>query len=210
MSSPLKSVLVLTAVGLGLLLLYELAHRLGSHRLSGAPRARQALRRLREPLRWLLVVAGLHIAVGAQLDSSTAGSLILHLLSLLLIGVVAWLLVTATYIVEDLALSRYRLEAEDNLQARRVHTQVMVLRRITVFAAALLGGAAMLMTFPQARTVGTSLLASAGIAGLVAGVAARPVLENVIQVCRSPSASRSGSTTSSWSRANGAGSRRSP
>jgi small-conductance mechanosensitive channel len=179
-SSPLKSVLVLTAVGLGLLLLYELAHRLGSHRLSGAPRARQALRRLREPLRWLLVVAGLHIAVGAQLDSSTAGSLILHLLSLLLIGVVAWLLVTATYIVEDLALSRYRLEAEDNLQARRVHTQVMVLRRITVFAAALLGGAAMLMTFPQARTVGTSLLASAGIAGLVAGVAARPVLENVI------------------------------
>src|SRR5680860_971659 len=141
-SSPLESVLVLTAVALGLLLLYELAHRLVSHRLSGAPRARQALRRLREPLRWLLVAAA--------------------------------------YIVENLALRRYQLEVEDNLQARRVHTQVMVLRRITVFAAVLLAGAAMLMTFPQARTVGTSLLASAGIIGLVAGVAARPVLENVI------------------------------
>lgn len=180
MSSALDPVLVLVAVALGILLLYPVAHRLAAHWLSGAPRAKQALRRVREPLRWLLVLAGLHIALSAELGGTSVGVLGLHLLSLLLIGVLAWLLVASTYIVEDLALSRYRLEVEDNLRARRVHTQVMVLRRITVFAAVLLAGAAMLMTFPQARTVGTSLLASAGIAGLVAGVAARPVLENVI------------------------------
>ncbi len=179
MSSPLEAVLVLTGVALGLLLVYPLVLRLVLHRLTGAPMARQALARLREPLRWLLVVAGLHIVAGARLGGGAVGEVGLHLLSLLLIGVVAWLIVASTYIVEDLALSRYHLEVEDNLRARRVHTQVMVLRRITVFVTALLAGAAMLLTFPQARAVGTSLLASAGIAGLVAGVAARPVLENV-------------------------------
>ena len=152
----------------------------------------------------------LHIAVGAQLGG-TVGSLSRHLLSLLLIGVVAWLPSLRAYVLENLALRRYQLEVEDNLQARRVHTQVMVLRRITVIAAVLLVGAAMPMTF---RRPAPSAPAFARVGryhrpGRWRGLPGR-CLRTSSQACRSPSAGRSGSTTSSWSRANGAGSRDHP
>ena len=68
----------------------------------------------------------------------------------------------------------------DNLQARRIQTQTRVLARTVMFFVLLIGAASALMTFPAMRQIGTSLLASAGVAGLVAGIAARPVLGNLI------------------------------
>jgi small-conductance mechanosensitive channel len=67
----------------------------------------------------------------------------------------------------------------DNRHARRIHTQVVMLRRITIAVVAVIAIAVMLMTFPQARAIGTSLLASAGLAGVVAALAAQSVLGNV-------------------------------
>ena len=55
-----------------------------------------------------------------------------------------------------------------------------VLARTVMFFVLLIGAASALMTFPAMRQIGTSLLASAGVAGLVAGIAARPVLGNLI------------------------------
>lgn len=72
------------------------------------------------------------------------------------------------------------LDIEDNLHARRVATQTRVLSR-SAQVLVLMGGAAMaLMTFPGARQVGASLLASAGVLGIVGGLAARPVFSNLI------------------------------
>lgn len=55
-----------------------------------------------------------------------------------------------------------------------------MLARTAMFIVGLIGTASILMTFPGMRQIGASLLASAGLAGLVAGVAARPVLGNLI------------------------------
>jgi small-conductance mechanosensitive channel len=77
-------------------------------------------------------------------------------------------------------LRRLELDVEDNLRARKIATQLDVIRRIWVFAAALFTCAAALTVIPGVRQIGVSLFASAGIAGIAIGIAARPVLSNLI------------------------------
>ena len=67
----------------------------------------------------------------------------------------------------------------DNRYARRVRTQVLILRRLTVVAAVVIGLGAILLTFPALQAAGASLLASAGIVGIIAGVAAQSSLANL-------------------------------
>ena len=68
----------------------------------------------------------------------------------------------------------------DNLHARRIQTQTNVLARSAMVLLVIGGTAMALLTFPGARQVGASLLASAGVLGIVGGIAARPVFSNLI------------------------------
>jgi hypothetical protein len=79
----------------------------------------------------------------------------------------------------DLALARYDVDVVDNRHARRVRTQISLLRRLAVVVIGVLAAAAMLLTFPSARAAGASILASAGVISLVAGLAAQTSLANV-------------------------------
>jgi len=100
--------------------------------------------------------------------------------SLLLIGAMTWLIVRAIQGVERAVITAHPLSVADNLEARRIHTQSRVLSRVVQGLVVLVGLSLLLMTFPAIRQVGTSLLASAGVVGIVAGFAARPVLGNLI------------------------------
>jgi small-conductance mechanosensitive channel len=80
---------------------------------------------------------------------------------------------------QRLVLTRFDLTAADNLRARRIATQLHIISRVVYIAIALLAGAAILMLFPTVRHVGTSLLASAGIAGVIAGFSAQKILGNL-------------------------------
>ncbi|MXN75526.1 mechanosensitive ion channel [Burkholderia sp. 4701] len=91
-----------------------------------------------------------------------------------------WLLVRLVAAVGEAIIDAHPMDAADNLQARRIHTQARVLSRTVMVLIVIIGTGAALMTFPNVRQVGASLLASAGVAGLVAGIAARPVLGNLI------------------------------
>ena len=71
-------------------------------------------------------------------------------------------------------------DVADNLAARRVQTQTRSLTRIGSGTCLIAGLAFILMTFPKARQLGTSLLASAGVAGLIIGIAARSVFSNLL------------------------------
>jgi small-conductance mechanosensitive channel len=103
-----------------------------------------------------------------------------HALGLGLIAGVAWLVLSISRIVDDALGLRFRMDVSDNLAARRIHTQATVLRRSITVLVVILTLGVMLMTFPQVRELGASVLASAGLAGIVVGFAARPVLQNVI------------------------------
>jgi small-conductance mechanosensitive channel len=139
------------------------------------------IRHTRQPLVLLVPAAAVLLAsphLPALEDGGVEG--IRHFLLLVVIGAIGWGIVNLVSALEEVVEQRYRLDAKDNFGARRVQTQVRILRRIVVVAVYLIVIAAMLMTFPKIRQLGAGLLASAGVAGLVAGVAARPFLENII------------------------------
>lgn len=102
-----------------------------------------------------------------------------HLVTAGLIVLIAFAARTALNIWMTLHLRRYKLDVEDNLLARQHVTQIRILRRIADVLIAIIGGAAVLMTFDSVRHYGVSLMASAGAAGLVAGLALQPLLKNL-------------------------------
>ncbi|MFE0580018.1 MULTISPECIES: mechanosensitive ion channel family protein [unclassified Streptomyces] len=100
-------------------------------------------------------------------------------LTLVLIGAGAWCVVGVASAVVESSYARYALGTRDPSRVRRVRTQVTLIRRIVTAVVAVVAAAAMLLTFPAFRAVGTSVLASAGLIGIVAGVAAQSTLGNV-------------------------------
>ncbi len=91
-----------------------------------------------------------------------------------------WLLVRAVAAGEQAILRSHPIEVADNLAARRIQTQTRVLSRVVMGGIILLGASLILLTFPMVQKIGTALLASAGLIGLVAGIAAKPVFGNLI------------------------------
>ncbi|WP_066952236.1 mechanosensitive ion channel family protein [Streptomyces lushanensis] len=100
-------------------------------------------------------------------------------LSLVLIGAGAWLVVRIVSAVVESAYARYASSTRDPARVRRVRTQVTLIMRIVAAVVVVVAVAAILLTFPDMRAVGTSMLASAGIIGIVAGVAAQSTLGNL-------------------------------
>ncbi|WP_406329213.1 mechanosensitive ion channel family protein [Streptomyces sp. NBC_00203] len=100
-------------------------------------------------------------------------------LTLLLIGSVAWLLVRIATAVVETSYTRYATAHRDPARVRRVRTQVTLIQRVVSAIVAVVAVASMLLTFPAMRAAGASLLASAGILGIVAGVAAQSTLANL-------------------------------
>lgn len=103
-----------------------------------------------------------------------------RLLTVSVVFSMTWLLIKAVQAMADIVALLRPASQADNLSARRIHTQTRIISRTLASVIALLGIALALMTFPQVRHVGASLLASAGLAGIVAGLAARPLLANFI------------------------------
>jgi small-conductance mechanosensitive channel len=127
----------------------------------------------------LLILAMIVTIPVAPLAPETA-ALVSRLLTLAIVGLVGWAAMTALHIAADIYLRRYRLDVDDNLLARKHNTQVRVLLHALDGLLVLLTIGAALMSFPAVRQYGVSLFASAGVAGIVAGLAARPVLSNLI------------------------------
>jgi Mechanosensitive ion channel len=104
---------------------------------------------------------------------------VLHALVIAFIAAFAWLVGALLLVFEDVALARWRTDVADNLKARRVKTQVVMLRRVTVAGIVVLTLGVMMMTFPAVRALGASVLASAGLVSVIAALAAQSTLGNL-------------------------------
>jgi small-conductance mechanosensitive channel len=132
------------------------------------------------PARLALILLALAIALpSAPLDPNTEG-ILARVLGLATICLLGWAAAAALHIAADLYLLRFRIDVADNLLARKHVTQVRVLVRILDVVIALVTIGFALMTFDGVRQFGVTLFASAGVAGIVAGLAARPVLTNFL------------------------------
>ena len=151
------------------------------NRSRGIDRRRARIARvLTLPLAFLLPLVFLRIASEATPLAGRALEVLQQLLHAGIVGCVTWLLVRTVAAGEKAILREHPIDIADNLAARRVQTQTRVLSRVLMGAVILLGLSVVLLTFPQVRQIGKTLLASAGIIGLVAGIAAKPVFGNLI------------------------------
>ena len=99
---------------------------------------------------------------------------------ILFIVTLSFLIVHGINAMQAALLSQQRLDLPDNLSARRIYTQVSVIRKIIITAVVIIATGSVLMLFDPVRQFGTSILASAGIAGIVIGFAAQRTLGNVL------------------------------
>ncbi len=125
------------------------------------------------PLRLLMTSLALRIGTAGLAFPEQIALPLGHVVDLLIIGAVAWVATRTVGMVRLVIISDYPVDVEDNLQARRVRTQVRIIGRVLNVAILVIAAAAMLMTFEQVRQFGVSLLASAGVAGIVIGFAAQ-------------------------------------
>jgi small-conductance mechanosensitive channel len=136
--------------------------------------------KLRRPTRLAALILGL--AAGASLAQLGEGGVeaLRRILALGFVALVGWSALTALDIWSLLYVRRFSLDAEDNLLARKHLTQTKILTRTAGTLIVILTIGFALMTFPGVRQYGISLLASAGAAGIIAGLALQPFLTNLI------------------------------
>lgn len=135
---------------------------------------------VRRSTRWVAVAVAWLLAYPTLTLPAGADRVVGELLTLLTIAVIGWILIDLSGVATRMVTSRWDVGVADNLRARTIVTRATVVQRVAVVLIAIVTASAMLMTFPQARALGASLLASAGIVGLIAGLAAQPLLTNII------------------------------
>lgn len=137
-------------------------------------------RHLREPARWIMILLGIRLVLPLFNISAAFQEFLKHIFSLAVITLVSWLLIKSTYILDDYIISRFDVDQKDNLKARKIHTQLNVIKRIVITAVVIIALGTMLMTFDKVRQLGTTILASAGIVGIVVGLAAQKTIGTFI------------------------------
>jgi small-conductance mechanosensitive channel len=181
-----KGYLLTAAVLGGAVLLALLAHSLIFFALKRGARRTGSIvddslvAHARRPAFVLLPLAAIMIVLPSFTMRTSLLEGVRHLVALGMIASAAWLAISLTAVFDDYISSRFRIDVSDNFLARRVHTRTRLVRRIAVIAILIVAASAMIMTFPGLRHIGISLFASAGVAGLIAGMAARPMLANII------------------------------
>jgi len=136
--------------------------------------------RIAAPLRWIFVAVALSMA-GRAIDlpkyQAAFGQQIAGFVIPALVG---WMVIAMIRAVNDIVDLRYDVSVADNLKARRKRTRYAILTRIAVICVVFITLCMMLLSIPAIRSVGVTLMASAGLAGLAVGAAAQPALKNLI------------------------------
>ncbi|WP_053175037.1 mechanosensitive ion channel family protein [Nonomuraea sp. SBT364] len=183
---PTSNWLIMAISVAGAILGVELARRV----LSRVGRKYALARHLVEHCTWatfaMAAVLACNIVFGPWMMGDTRqeralGESIDRVVGLLTIATVTWVIIGVTYALTDVILDRLVLvEGERNRRARRIMTQIALVRRIAAATIIVVALGAMLFSFPQVRALGAGLLASAGIAGAVVGIAAQPTIGNML------------------------------
>lgn len=177
---PVRSAITLVAVAAGAVVVHIVFWR-AVFRFGWRTELGRALQQeLRWPVRWLTATVAVLVTLPVTDLAPETIARAIHATLIVVILATAWVALRTIRVGTQSALTRLDLDMRDNLLARRRLTQVTLMRRLASVGVAVFAGAAILLTFPSARSVGASLLASAGLAGLIAGLAARTTLGNMI------------------------------
>ncbi|MEV0075123.1 mechanosensitive ion channel domain-containing protein [Nocardia neocaledoniensis] len=177
---PLIVVVATVAVTVLVRLAIDRLLRVSARRGSGG-QLPMSLRRAQLPMQVLLGVVVLHAAAPlAELDPRH-DTVARNVLGAAVVLSAAWLVVRVADLVAEHLLRRYAERTREISRVRQLRTQFGLVRRVvTSLLVVTTAAVAILLLFPGLRTLGTSLLASAGVIGIVAGIAAQSTLSNLI------------------------------
>ncbi|MGP3970586.1 mechanosensitive ion channel family protein [Streptomyces sp. 6N223] len=138
------------------------------------------LRRCQLPLQVLLASSAVRISYAAFNVDLREDDVIKNVLATVTLTAAVWLAIRVAGAVAESTLGRYESRTTDQARVRQFRTQLVMIRRVVTTVLAVVAAAvAILIVFPDLRTLGTSLLASAGVIGIIAGVAAQSMLGNL-------------------------------
>lgn len=178
--AAIAGIAILALAALLALLLHAILHKVVLRFLARRwPASATFVVRLRGFSRFALLVFFIGAALPFAPFPADMKALLGRLIGIAFIVTIGWASLLALRIGADLYLSRFRLDVADNQIARKQVTQMRVLLRAAQTLIVMVTAGAALMTFEAVRQYGVSLFASAGVAGLVVGLAARPVLSNL-------------------------------
>ncbi|MGD9839492.1 MAG: mechanosensitive ion channel family protein [Afipia sp.] len=172
--------LVAGAIAIALITNALIVHTIRSTLGVRHPKTRALLTRSKGPLRLALIVLMLKFVISVAPIGDALAVVFDNILNVAFIALLGWTAIIAVQIGSQVYLRRFSLDAEDNLLARKHVTQVGILKRAADTLIVIMTVATALMSFEQVRQYGVSLFASAGVAGLAIGLAARPLLSNLI------------------------------
>ncbi len=150
------------------------------HRLTSDVLWESLIKHTRRPLKYITLLFAINIVIPVvELPQGLLYFLDSAFRSLFIISA-SWLIITLTAVGEDVILSRYDINAKDNLQARKIYTQTQVIRKILTVVVIVLAVGLILIGFDSFRQLGAGILASAGLASLVIGFAAQKIFGNFL------------------------------
>ncbi|WP_163711818.1 mechanosensitive ion channel family protein [Mangrovibacterium lignilyticum] len=133
---------------------------------------KKVLKRLSLPLSILIMFSMAAIFIPGDIFENWP--IDMHIIQSIIFNIlICWLLIIAIKSLRLVVLAKYDINSENNLKARKIQTQMVVIERILIVLVILFVFAVSLLSFPKIRQVGMSLLASAGIAGIIIGFAAQ-------------------------------------
>lgn len=152
--------------------------------LSKAATASSILARVRRPGHFTFAAWGAWAGLGIALvnphlsdwNGTSITTFLMHVLLVVALACLTWMAYAAAWVFEDAAKAR---QDSDQGRSRRFETQAQVLRRLTQSIIVVVGVVAIIGTFEVARQAMTTVLASAGVISVIAGLAAQQTLGNV-------------------------------
>ena len=152
--------------------------------LSKAATASSILARVRRPGHFTFAAWGAWAGLGIALinphlsewNGTSITTFLMHVLLIVALACLTWMAYAAAWVFEDAAKAR---QDSDQGRSRRFETQAQVLRRLTQSLVVVVGAVAIIGTFEVARQAMTTVLASAGVISVIAGLAAQQTLGNV-------------------------------
>jgi small-conductance mechanosensitive channel len=178
--TPAVDAIIIALAILASLAVHQLLRGLLRRSLKQRPFMLSLVERVRALTRLAFATIALELVVPALRLSPNVSDWIATGLRFVFVVLVGWIALIAVDVGTTIYLARFRVDTADNLLARKHVTQMRVLKRVIETLVVVFTAGAALMTISAVREVGVSLFASAGVAGLVAGLAARPVLSNLI------------------------------
>ncbi|WP_299823238.1 mechanosensitive ion channel domain-containing protein [uncultured Pontibacter sp.] len=174
-------VILFAAVITGTLLKFILFKLLSIYNRSDNPLLVRSLsEHLNRPLSFLIPLLFVSIAIPFLPYSAKTIYALKRVVEVLDILVFAWALIKLTNVARDMVRKKHQLDKSDNFRERKLFTQLQFIRKLTIMMISFIAISMILLSFDAVRKLGTGLLTSAGVLGIVLGVAAQKSIANLL------------------------------